>query len=396
LIPNDDNNVTGLPSHDDRESSSLVDGLIGCLAFLTVFSFFPNPLFVDNEIIPYFVAPAIALIGLKDLRNLIVVLTMLGILSVSAYLARGSFDLVVTDTLQVAAVGVALFSASTLSGAERCHFGRCMKWVVFGVVGFMLLQRALPSLVDFSYAHLVRRDASAAELQEYTGGVPGIAPEPAYMGAYLVAAWIAVKRFTGGEDRAFTLACLLGVLLTASLSASLTFAAVLALTFATSLRRLALGMLALATAVALVLAMDSSLVSRVGIFVDVARSETSLGLELLSAIDLAFGSMRLASLVDPLSQLGCGAYFCDTGTYLKGYSLFAVLYGLAAPLHLLAGAFLVVRVRDRLAVTSVLLGILYGPVLNWAMYAGLLDRHGEHLLPDEPPSPQVEVVVART
>lgn len=373
----------------ERASQRIVAHSIKALALLSVFSFFPNPVFPDNEIFPYYLLPVFLILAVKDARRLAWLVAGSLALTTLCVASRGSLDVVVTDTMQVIAVALALYCASLLSEDERAHFAECMTAIVFCAVAFMVLQYLFPSLVDFSYSRLVRRDASAAELEAYTGGVPGIAPEPAYMGAYLIGAWVVVRRFKGEDGGALTLATAIGVILTASLSAALTLAVLLGIQFVTSIRRVLLLALVVGSAGALAVLLQSSLVTRLDAFIGAISSDGSPGVDLLTAIDAAFGSVRLSSLVAPLSEVGCGVYLCSDGPFLKGYSAFAVLYALVAPFHLLYVLFVLATARDRLAISSALLGVFYGPVLNWPMYAGLIrSSRASGLQPEGDDSPE--------
>ena len=96
------------------------------------------------------------------------------------------------------------------------------------------------------------------------------------------------------------------------------------------------------------------------------------GLNNLTLIDVKFGSNRLRTLVEPLTEIGCGELFCSESLrYDDGYSIFSNLFYKLAPLHLISLPLIFYYFKkDRFFFISLICFLAYAPMLNWMLFSG--------------------------
>lgn len=276
----------------------------------------------------------------------------------------------ISDYAQIIIVFLTIFVMRQLNVSQKRKIADYFLFFSFAIVFFMLLQKIFPSLIDYTYNFLTIRQSSAEELINYTGGVIGIAPEPAYMGALLVGIWMYVIRFNELQEKKMTMVTLCGVFLTASLSASLMFLFLLLFRL-NSIKFILHFTFVIFMFLILLFALHSSLLERIYNFFSIAVYSSPF--VTLQNIDIHFGSYRLRTLYDPLTTLGCGVLFCSAD-YIRGYSIFAKLFYLVAPFHFLIFFLIFKWASGRDGLLSFIALITFGPVLNWMLYSGLINK----------------------
>lgn len=351
--------------------------LIGLFAFLSVFSFFKTPIFPDNEIIPFYLVPALLLIRPSRLQGgealILVALTFVGLMMYFI----SDHPTAITDSLQLVVVTFALMSFKTLSFQDRQQFLYVLRRVVYFVTFLSVVQKLDSRFVDLVYQYLTNRDGSAEHLITYSGGVPGIAPEPAYMAAFLVGAYVIHKSHEIKRYFLYEICLLFSITLTASLT-GMFFMVTVVIFFTKDIKEAAVLFLIVATVGIYLIIQNPLVLIRMSGFLEILKGG-ELSVHSLTIIDEAYGSARFFSLVEPLTSACCGAMWGEQ--YQKSYSPFSVAFYLIAPFHLFALPLLYKRSRSSMA--SIFLFIFSGPVLNWMCLAGCIKPFNETKLQEK-------------
>lgn len=356
---------------ESNNGNSWLHALFG---FFSIFTFIPNPLFPNNEIIPYY--------GL--LAFVIVIRTFIGGRYIDYLVLRflaASFFLILLSTLidnggaalDVVAIAVVLISLSayrvmSISQVQSFDLGIWSACILAFIL--LVLQIIYPPLIDIVYQTLTIRQGNSDHIVSYSGGAIGFAPEPAYMASFLLGPF-SYFLYLGKLHIKKTIVIAISILMTGSLSGvMLMFAVVIILEFKYIFRTIRGNILLVLGIVMLgvVYIINERLFSRVDNVIQLIL-ENGVSLNTLQIIDTSFGSNRLRTLIEPLSSVCCGALF--TSNYTSPYSLFATLFYLIAPLHFVI-IFLVcpLRIINRFQLVSLFLFVFSGPILNWIAYLG--------------------------
>ncbi|MDF1622650.1 MAG: hypothetical protein P1V33_04160 [Pseudohongiella nitratireducens] len=344
--------------------------------FFSIFTFVPNPLFSNNEIIPYYGLLAILLLGFSliakrrlDSLTVRLLLSLFVLLFVSLLIENS------TALMDIVAIFVILISLSAyrfMSGYQRHAFELGM-WLSCRIAFILLiLQMIFPVVTDLVYQYLTIRQGSAEHISSYSGGAIGFAPEPAYMASFLLGPY-AYFLFLGKQHLRKTVVIAASILLTGSLSGvMLMFIVTLILEFKYFFRttRGNLYIVLMIAMLTLVSILNERIFDRIGGLIEILLLE-GLSVNTLQVIDLTFGSNRLRTLVAPLSSICCGVIFAED--YLSPYSFFATLFYLIAPLHIAFVLLIIPRRKyTRLFFVALFLAVFSGPLLNWLAYLGFV------------------------
>jgi hypothetical protein len=349
--------------------------MIWAFAFFSVCAFFTNPLFPDNEVFPYYLIPGLLVIRPARISAPQAAL-LAGSAAVIIILSLQTYDVpAVTDGLQLVSIMMAAIIFSQLSDHERQQFLRALRWTVYMVFALIIVQKIYPPAVDFVYQSITTRTTSATEISRYSGGVPGVGAEPAYMASFLVGAYVLHKTHADRFHPLFETGIVCSVLLTASLTGSF-FLALTVLIFLKDLRiAVAVGVL-MAFVVYLLLSLNGIFMARLQLAYQILQMK-GLSAEGITFLEEMFGSNRFVTLIKPFSSICCGAIFGYD--YDRSFSPFSFAFNIFAPLHLGILFFLLRPTRPTVA--SICLFLLAGPVLNWMAIGGLIGR-AMHFQPD--------------
>jgi hypothetical protein len=378
------------PPRSGKQSKIYLDLLLALFSFSSFFSFFSFNVWGRHEIIPYYFIFILVIFSCFLWKfNAIDTLKMLPIFFLALLVPFISYEYY-EDYFQILIVSFTILVLCYLSDKQKEKIGDYFYYLLYLVVLLMVFQFNYPDSMNWLYTNIFNRDMRAKDLMSYTGGVIGIAPEPSYMGSYLVGVWLYITRFNNDRYQLSTFLVTLGLVLSASLSASLVFLVINLISIRDS-KTFHSFLLTVLMFVGFLLIFHSSLIVR---FLDFFSTSSEILLNLnafkheanvplvaeanvpLVALDEHFGSKRLGTLYEPFTNFCCGILF-GADSYTKGYSIFAKSYYLIAPLHffLISLAFaLSVKAKDRFGLISFLLFFIFGPVLNWMLYSGFIKK----------------------
>lgn len=268
--------------------------------------------------------------------------------------------------MQILIVFLTVFFINTLDNLSKILISKTTFFFLIFVVIFLFFQYFFPSLLDFSYSYLVNRNYSFEELNSYTGGLNGIAPEPAYMASQIIGAWILISVLDSTLESKTIILAITGVLLTGSMSAFLMLLIFICIRYFNSY--ISLILILLFIPISIYLFAPYSLLDRSYSLASQLLSNPSP--EGLRTIDSSFGSLRLVSIADYLSHVCCGQVFGGYSDF-KGYSIFSKLFYEFSPFHFIALP-LILKIKNRFHLISAFCFLFYGPVLNWMLFAGFL------------------------
>jgi len=252
------------------------------------------------------------------------------------------------------------------------------------LVSFMVLQRLFPEHLQSITNIFSQRFTLVLDFR--SGGVRGFAPEPAYMGSLLISflmfSWWVLNRIPLNRLLFYGL----GVFLTVSISATLTFVFVIFIQFIYRLfiskdvkfyKKMHIIYLIIFS-VSLFVTIDSTPImngiARIFTFLDLISVQISnFDIKKVLLAEEHFGSQRLKYLIPPVTEICCGAIF--TLDYTPSYSLYGKFWAFFAPLHFFViFYFIFMKKMTAIRFVSLLLSIFYGPILFFLLYIGIINQ----------------------
>ncbi|MES9901327.1 MAG: hypothetical protein ABW168_01435 [Sedimenticola sp.] len=359
------------------------------LAIAIFYPFIPFSLVGRHEIMPWYLL-VILITSIKDRYALTLCLTsMLLIFGVFATAILFGFKLkTASDASQIFTVVLSLFLFAKIP-MHKLKFveNKIFKYTIL-VVLFMLCQKLFPEYMEGITNSITQRNMPGVDLR--TGGVRGIAPEPAYMGALLISFFMFSWWVRGSIELNRLLVYIAGIFLTSSLSAIVTISFLLSFQFIYrviffrdiefyGIRSMLLVAFLAITGIIFYLPNFESGISRINVFMVSALPHImSLDINGFLMAEQQFGSDRLISLANPLTSWCCGYFF--TGNYDPSYSLYGKVWGFFAPIHFfIILYFIITKKLSPIRMVSLCLSLFYGPVLFFLLFIGFLNpRRTEH------------------
>ena len=288
------------------------------------------------------------------------------------------------DFIQVIVVLSSLFLVSKLSITDIIKIEKYIFRFSIVLIVFMVLQKLFPENTQAVTNIFSQRNNLVVDMR--TGGVRGFAPEPAYMGALLISFF----SFSWWASNQIILSRLLlfgsGIFLTLSISAVLTFSFLLAIQFIYRIfltkdikfyeKRHIFYLSLLSVPIFATLDFSSIMVGiqRFEFFLDLITVQiANFDIEAALMVEKNLGSSRLENLYTPLSEVCCGAIM--TLDYIPSYSLYGKFWSFFAPLHFIAlFYFIYMKKMSAVRLVSLLLSLVYGPILFFLLYIGLINQ----------------------
>lgn len=339
--------------------------LIPIFAISSIFVFFPFLQIPGHEIMPlYFIFGGLSyFLWIKKSQKHLILYIASVVVSLTIFYniipAPSFFKL-----CQIYIVFLTLFFFNSHSLNDRINFSKFVLYSLYLITALIFLQKLSPNFIDLSYKYLVVRSGTVENLN---GRVIGISPEPSYMGSWLISIYILIHKYLPRKMPFFLfLIIVFDLLAIKSLSATLVFIAIYSILNYKNFKEYAL----LLFFVGALFIFSSSLSVRVFDFVRLLDFKD--GIYNLYKVDVFFGSYRLQTLIEPFSSLGCGDLICDhLYKDRSGFSIFSNLFYLFAPFHFFVFLLLYFFKKDRYAFASVVCFLIYAPMLNWLLLAGL-------------------------
>ena len=285
--------------------------------------------------------------------------------------------IVVLEFIQLGVVFLSLYYLNKIPTLHLLRLDRILIKGLMALVLLMIFQVILPQYFNHVSDFMIFRE-SAMAVDHRSGGVKGIAPEPAYMAAVIISIYIYSWWINTHVKRSVLFLSIAGIFLAGSLSGILMFSMVLffSLTerqhFKLNTKLIMKFFLLIITAI-IVIYFSSKALDRFLVYIGVIIEHLFNGrIDEILAIGKSYGSNRGTTLVQSLSNFCCGTIF--TGDrYLKPYSLIGVLNNSLAPISWLFFAYyLLIKKLTKKRCCSLILMTFYGPVLMILLYVGLL------------------------
>lgn len=340
-------------------------------AFFALFSFFPIAHFGKHEIFPYYAIFSISSVffycNLNKVKIFSLMLAGLSLLFLIFFLFisnRSFFNL-----FQIYFVFLTLFAYNLLTKKLHEKFAKYIFNLIIFITIFIVFQYFYPWLISFTSDHLIVRKGVTFEI--LNGRVLGIAPEPSVMGSWLIGAWLIVQKSLPSKAFIFSIITVVALFFVKSLSAMCMFSVFyLILNYKHMKYILVFAVFSLI----IFLTKDHFLERLYDLF---STFSFSSGLNNLTLIDDKFGSNRLRTLVQPLTEIGCGELFCpETLKYEDGYSIFSNLFYKLAPLHFISLPLIFYYFKkDRFFFISLICFLAYAPMLNWMLFSGFSKKN---------------------
>lgn len=335
-------------------------------AFFTLFSFFPLISFGKHEIFPFYSIFAILSLWIYcnkrcaiDYFYIFLWLSSLFLL-IYFFISSRSF----LNLFQIYFVSVTLIAFNCLPLRYKEKFAKYIFNIIIFVTIFIIFQYFYPWLINFTSDHLIARKGVTFEI--LNDRVLGIAPEPSVMGSWLIGAWLIVQKRLPSKAFIFSIITVVALFFVRSLSAFCMFSVFY---FILNYRHLKY-ILMFATFSLIIFLTKGHFLDRL---LDLFSSfNFGAGINNLTLIDVKFGSNRLRTLVEPLTEIGCGELFCSESLrYDDGYSIFSNLFYKLAPLHLISLPLIFYYFKkDRFFFISLICFLAYAPMLNWMLFSG--------------------------
>ena len=354
--------------------------LLIVLAVTLIYPFTPFNFFGGHEIYPWYVIVLIFIyhkgmeIFLYSVFTVLTSFVLYGLVEIHFLEKVVAFELI-----QIGVVLVSLYYLDKIPTLYLLRLDRILINGLKAVVLLMTLQVTLPQYFNHISDILIFRE-SAMAIDHRSGGVKGVAPEPAYMAAVIISIYLYSWWVNTHIKQSVMLFSIAGVLMTGSLSGLMMFSLVLFLSLANrhyfriNTRLTIKIMILIAVLIFSIYFTDRSLdrfIVYIGIFFELLFNGEIEG---VFRIGESYGSNRGIVLIQSLSNICCGTIFTGDA-YLKAYSLFGVLNTWFSPISwILLAYYLAIKKLTTIRLCSLLLMIFYGPVLMVLLYVGLLPK----------------------
>lgn len=348
------------------------------LAITLMYPFTPFNFFGGHEIYPWYIIVLIFIfhkyLGIfsYSIMSVLTSIVLYGLVEIN-FLQR----IVVLEFIQLGVVFLSLYYLNKISTLHLLRLDRILIKGLMALVLLMIFQVILPQYFNHVSDFMIFRE-SAMAVDHRSGGVKGIAPEPAYMAAVIISIYIYSWWINTHVKPSVLLLSIAGIFLAGSLSGILMFSMVLffSLTerqyFKLNTKLIMKFFLLIITAI-IVIYFSSKALDRFLVYIGIIIEHLFNGrIDEILAIGKSYGSHRGTTLGQSLSNFCCGTIF--TGDrYLKPYSLIGVLNNLLAPISwLLFAYYLLIKKLTKKRCCSLILMTFYGPVLMILLYVGLL------------------------
>jgi hypothetical protein len=363
-----------------EKGGALINYLLIALAVTLIYPFTPFDFFGGHEIYPWYV---IVLIFIYHKVTEIFLYSIFSVLT--SFVLYGLFELnflervVVFELIQLGVVFVSLYYLNKIPTLYLLRLDRILINGLTIVVLLMVLQVILPQYFNHISDILIFRE-SAMAVDHRSGGVKGIAPEPAYMAAVIISIYVYSWWVNTHVKKSAVFFSITGVLLTGSLSGLFIFSLVIFLSLVNLHyfkinRHLIIKSVILIIGLIIAINFTGKSLDRFLVFIDIFLEILFNGrIEEIFTVGKTYGSHRGATLAQSLSNICCGTIFTGDA-YLKPYSLFGVLNNLFSPFSwMLLAYYLVIKKLTTIRFCSLLLMTFYGPVLMVLLYVGLLPK----------------------
>jgi|APSaa5957512535_1039671.scaffolds.fasta_scaffold20670_2 hypothetical protein len=350
------------------------------LVITLIYPFTPFNFFAGHEIYPWYVILLIFIyhkgveIPFYFIFFFLISLVLYGLFEIGLL-----EKVVVFDLIQVGVVFVSLYYFNKFSTLYLLKIDRILINGLKAVVLLMVFQKIFPQYFNWISDILIFRE-SAMAVDHRSGGVKGVAPEPAYMAAviisiYLYSWWVNIK-----IETSVILFSSLGVLLTGSLSGMLMFSFVIFISLSSrqyfkNNKHLIFIIMTIMVISTFAVIYSSQALDRFLIFIGTLLELLSNGgIKEMFKVGELYGSTRGISLIEPLTNICCSVILTDDA-YAKSYSLLGVLNTLFSPISwMLLFYYLIRKKLTRIRLCSLFLMTFYGPVLIVLLYVGLLPK----------------------
>ena len=288
------------------------------------------------------------------------------------------------EFIQIVIVLSSLFLVSKISIGDLKKIENNIFRYSVVLVFFMVLQKLFPEHLQ-SITNIFSQRVMLVE-DFRSGGVRGFAPEPAYMGSLLISflmfSWWVLNRIALNRLLLYGL----GIFLTASISATLTFVFLLLFQFIYRLfiskdvkfynKKHIIYLLIFSLPLLATIDLDSIMkgIERMGVFLDLISVQISnFDIKEVLLAEKHFGSQRLQYLLTPITEICCGAIF--TLDYMPSYSLYGKFWAFVAPLHFFViFYFIFMKKMTAIRLVSLMLSVFYGPILFFLLYIGIINQ----------------------
>ena len=350
------------------------------LVITLIYPFTPFNFFAGHEIYPWYVILLIFIyhkgveIPFYFIFFFLISLVLYGLFEIGLL-----EKVVVFDLIQVGVVFVSLYYFNKFSTLYLLKIDRILINGLKAVVLLMVFQKIFPQYFNWISDILIFRE-SAMAVDHRSGGVKGVAPEPAYMAAVIISIYLYSWWVNTHIKKSTILFSIAGLLLTGSLSGILMFSLVI---FLSLVRRqhfkinkyLIIKIMILMIILTIVVIFLGQMLDRFLFFIDIVLERLfNGGIKEVFMVGELYGSTRGMSLIEPLTNICCGTIFTGDA-YTKSYSLLGVLNTLFSPISwMLLTYYLISRKLTRIRFCSLFLMTFYGPVLIVLLYVGLLPK----------------------
>jgi len=354
--------------------------LLIALAITLIYPFIPFNLFGGHEIYPWYFIVLIFIyhkgmeISLYSIFFLLTSFVLYGVVEMHLLERAIAFELI-----QIGVVFISLYYLNKFSTLCLLRIDRILINGLKAVVLLMVLQKILPQYFNWVSDILIFRETATA-IDHRSGGVKGIAPEPAYMAAVIISIYLYSWWVNTHIKKSTILFSIAGLLLTGSLSGILMFSLVIFLSLVSRQhfkinKYLIIKIMILMIILTIVVIFLGQMLDRFLFFIDIVLERLfNGGIKEVFMVGELYGSTRGMSLIEPLTNICCGTIFTGDA-YTKSYSLLGVLNTLFSPISwMLLTYYLISRKLTRIRFCSLFLMTFYGPVLIVLLYVGLLPK----------------------
>lgn len=343
-----------------------------------IYYFTPMNIIGSHEIYPWYFL--ISILIWPTIRHYILV--SFGLISIAII---AFFNLKVSlEFAQIIVVFTFLYWYSQITKLQARKIVYWMEKLLFFLTLFLLMQKLMPNYFGELGSMLSNRDSVV--IDERHGGVRGFASEPSYMVMLMIGIGILLWYEKGKLSLKELSLISLSIILCGSITGYLALIIFIflniykyiinSLYFFFLTLKVNKGIVAsiIITIIFIVLLENYFVlpVDRLLSYFSSIRENWDGSLISLLNAEKEFGSVRTQELLKPLSKLCCGYFF--NGDFDKNYSLYGLLWAFFAPLHLLVFYPLLKENLTPLKIMSIILFVVFGPVLIITLYLGFLKK----------------------